>query len=85
MVLGTLLLIEHTVYCSFMCEIWSYFIYLMVWKNSTLMASAIDEHDDGWPDPAAVVDSTECTRSLVATSRRTAASEEESDIFKEWR
>ena len=46
----------------------------MVWKNSTLMVSAMDEHDDGCPLPAAEVDSTEWMRSLVAMSRRTCLS-----------
>ena len=49
----------------------------MVLKKSTLMSSAMDEQDVGCPDPAAVVDSTEWMRSLVARSRRTCASSED--------
>ena len=43
----------------------------MVLKKSTLMSSAMDEHDVGCPLPAAEVDSTEWMRSLVARSLRT--------------
>ena len=46
----------------------------MVLKKRTETTSAIEAHDVGWPDPAAVVDSTEWMRSLVAMSFRTVVS-----------